>query len=94
VAAPGLALLDHVVARPGGAVGVDEAGVERAAGGPAGSLAIVNMHLFAAAARVTLNGKPEPNWTMPLASVSQTWPPRIARSSLRVRVVEKRLMSE
>ena len=58
------------------------------------SFAIVNMHLFAAAARFTLNGKPEPNWTMPLASVSQTSPLPVAASIFLVRLVLKRLMSE
>jgi hypothetical protein len=54
---------------------------------------MVNMHPRALAARVVLRGNERPSLTMPPVSVSHTLP-RQEASTRRVRVVEKRFVSE
>jgi hypothetical protein len=53
----------------------------------------VNMHPSARAARLVLVRNARPSFTMPPVSVSHTWPRQLA-STRRVRVVEKRFVSE
>ena len=51
------------------------------------------MQPSALAARLVLNGKLDPSFTMPPVSVSHTLPRKVCSTRL-VRVVEKRLVSE